>query len=897
MTSKLETFLFKHLIVKTDKKTKSTHTTIPTGVGIKPKIYGGKYHIPQDELEEFYTLYINSVFTCGIVSTLTEKQNEDEGKIYIDLDFRFALGDAKRHHNKEWIDELIYEYIIELQKLYKFNDGDAIEIYVMERDNGYEKDDLYKDGLHIIFNIEMPRKIQLKLRQQIMNNENIIELMKKLPLTNSLDDVFDKGLSTGATNSQLFGSQKPNCKPYNLTTKKIMTLDGTDNEFCEFEEDVTNKENFLTNFKALSVQTKGKSFELSNKAKTELLKLELPTAKSPSPSSIANLPLSAREAVEEIEEYKGYVNIIHVKDINYYPNWSKLVWAFHSMGDKFKPIALMMTKRSPLYQEEEYFNKIWDCAKSNGKATKEYIWGFAKRGDPDEYLKIRLKFNSKTKNIFKNACVSGTELLIANLFIELFGDNYKCVSSKIKIFHEFNDWVNGERFWKPIDGSYKIQNKLEDIINSFREYSVKRNWYLSTLDKKSDEYSLVLDECKSITKTITSLESSGKISGVSKFITNKVMDEDFEKGMNKVKDYLIPIKNNKMFNTSALEKTDRTIDDKFNYYCDVDFKKEISDEEMTEMDDYFKALFNNNDGTKQIMVTIFKSIFSGVTFRNIFFFTGDGSNGKSLLFKLLNRIFGKAMDIISNDVLIQKKGGSSSINTELAKLQTTLLGYITELKEIDELNTTNVKKISGGDPMDYRGLFNGNKTIIPTTNLCALTNKMPHFEVEPAIMKRMVVVPMNNVFEIDPNFETKMLGKIDLLFTYIMKQGKIITSIKDSDLTDEMKTAIKDYEEDNFKDYLGDFIKRHYKNVDWNEKEMTKNEKKNARTSCDEFLMHYKQYLKDNNYRHNYDTKNKFSRNMKKYHQKNTYQSHCKPYYTGFVRKYGEDEEDEEDEE
>lgn len=57
------------------------------------------------------------------------------------------------------------------------------------------------------------------------------------------------------------------------------------------------------------------------------------------------------------------------------------------------------------------------------------------------------------------------------------------------------------------------------------------------------------------------------------------------------------------------------------------------------------------------MVTIFKSIFSGITFRNIFFFTGDGSNGKSLLFKLLNNIFGKAMDVISNDVLIQKKGG------------------------------------------------------------------------------------------------------------------------------------------------------------------------------------------------------------------------------------------------
>lgn len=127
--------------------------------------------------------------------------------------------------------------------------------------------------------------------------------------------------------------------------------------------------------------------------------------------------------------------------------------------------------------------------------------------------------------------------------------------------------------------------------------------------------------------------------------------------------------------------------------------------------------------------------------------------------------------------LFKRRGGNSSINTELAKLQSTLLGYITELKESDELNTT------------------------------------------------------------------IMLGKLDLLFTYIMKQGKILTSIKDSDLTDEMKTAINNYKEDNFKDYLGDFIKRHYKKVEWNEKKILKDERKKSRTDCDAFLTHYKQYL------------------------------------------------------
>ena len=892
MTINLEDFLFTHLAKKTKKgedKISLTHTRIGSAVGDKPKIFGGSYSIPADKLDEFHKLYFANVIQCGIPQYLTEKQNENDGKIYIDLDFRYLLENSKRHHDFQWVNELVCSYVEKLKTFYKFEDGSKVDVYIMERDDGYidMKKNIYKDGLHIIIDVNMPRRLHLLLREQMINDEDVIELFNKLPLTNSLEDVFDKGLSTGTTNAQMFGSQKPNREPYKLTNKMKFILDGTDNEWCVTDEDVSNEDTFFQNFKALSVQTQGAKFELSGKSQTQLLKLDMPV----SPSSISELPNSGRVCVKEYEEY---VEIIDIRDINHYPTWSKLVWAFHSMGDEFKPVALKMTKRSHLYQEEEYFNKIWDCAKTNGKATKEYIWGSAKRGNCEKYIQIRLAFNPIVMELFIDACISGTDVKIANLFIDLYGDNYKCVSSKNKTFHEFNSWVNGENFWKCIDGSYKIQNKLEDINAKFQTYKNSRNYYLQTLDKNGEEYEKVKKQNGKMMKTIELLEGSNKISCVSKIINNKIMDEDFEKGMNKVKDNLIPIKNNKMFNTSTLKKTDRTIANKFNYYCEVDFKDDISEEEMNEMDDYFKALFNNNDDTKQIMVTIFKSIFSGVTFRNIFFFTGDGSNGKSLLFKLLGKIFGKAVDVISNDVMIEKKG-NSSINTELAKLQTTLLGYITELKERDELNTTMIKKISGGDPIDYRGLFNGNKTIEPTTNLCALTNKMPYFEVEPAIMKRMIVAPMNTVFDIDPTFETKMLGKLDLLFTYIMKQGKIITSIKDSDLTDEMKSAIKDYKEDNVKDYLNDFIKRHYKTVDWNEKEMTKIEKTESRTECDEFLTHYKQYLKENNYKPNYDSKNKFSRNMKKYHSIGTYQSNHKPYYTGFVRKYGEDEEDDDD--
>jgi hypothetical protein len=882
---KLSNFLYNHLVKKAKKgepKVNITHTRIPSAVGVKPKVFGGCYRIEGDDLEEFNKLYYNSVIIGGTHEHLTEKQDQNSGVVYIDLDFRYSLENSGRKHGKEWTEDLIWIYLGHIKQLYNFKDKDCVKIYLMERQDGYIDDDkqVYKDGLHIIIDINMPRKLQLELRNMVMLNEDTIELMSRLPLENTLEDVFDKGLSTGATNVQLFGSRKPNREPYKLVSELLVEYDGTDGEWSYKPKVYGDDELDFETFKALSVQTDRPvdKFVISKNGQKKLLQLIIPS----SPTSITTRINSGRSGDDLINEFNEYVDIIDLKAINKYPLWTKMVWALKSMGDEFKPVGLRLTKRSPLFQEEggeEYFDKIWDSF-NGGVLSKEFIMGYAKRSNEVEYLKIKSKYNSNISKILKQVYSSGAEMDFADLFLVLYGDNYKCVSSKNKVYYNFTD----ECIWEKSNGVHRVNLQTKVLLTHFEDRTSILNNHAHTLDDATDEYKQVLKEIEAVKRAIYTLKTSCKVSSICKFITDNIMDEDFESGMNRIIDGLIPVKNNLMFDTTTLLTTERTINNKFNYWCDVSFKDDITADELKDMDDYFKALFNNRDDTKQVMVNVIKSIFSGVTFRNIFFFTGDGSNGKSLLFKLLNKIFGKAMDVISNDVIIQKKGGSSSINTELAKLETTMLGYVTELKERDELNTTMIKKISGGDAIDYRGLFQGNKTIAPTSNLCVLTNKMPYFEVEPAIMNRMVVAPMNNVFPIDPTFETKMLGKLDLLFTYIMKQGKIITSLKKDDLTDEMLVAIEEYKEDNYKDYLGDFIKRNFDKCVYDEKAPI-NERKESRITVDEFLVEYKTFLKNNGYRNNTDTKSKFTRNMKKYHGILTWESNHIIHYIGIKRR------------
>ena len=70
---------------------------------------------------------------------------------------------------------------------------------------------------------------------------------------------------------------------------------------------------------------------------------------------------------------------------------------------------------------------------------------------------------------------------------------------------------------------------------------------------------------------------------------------------------------------------------------------------------YFMDLFCNKEDTMQCVLDILKSVMIGKPLRYVFFLTGSGCNGKSLLFKILTVIFKKTFDIISKDVILKKK--------------------------------------------------------------------------------------------------------------------------------------------------------------------------------------------------------------------------------------------------
>jgi hypothetical protein len=126
-------------------------------------------------------------------------------------------------------------------------------VYVFEKPNVNQLEDgsLTKDGIHIIIGLQIDFKTQMEIRKEMIIKSK--ELFENIPIINNLENVFDKGISSGASNWTLIGSRKPNNEAYELVMKYDVCQDPHDNEFQTERIDITNYMNENT-IQELSVQ-------------------------------------------------------------------------------------------------------------------------------------------------------------------------------------------------------------------------------------------------------------------------------------------------------------------------------------------------------------------------------------------------------------------------------------------------------------------------------------------------------------------------------------------------------------------------------------------------------------------------------------------------------------------
>jgi putative DNA primase/helicase len=160
------------------------------------------------------------------------------------------------------------------------------------------------------------------------------------------------------------------------------------------------------------------------------------------------------------------------------------------------------------------------------------------------------------------------------------------------------------------------------------------------------------------------------------------------------------------------------------------------------------------------------------TAHKLFLFQGDGSNGKSVLCKVIEKLVGE-----ENTSSISL----SSMNKDfsIAEIVDKLVNISTE-SEIASLNTEKVKAISSGDSIQINAKFAGVYSYKPFAKLIFCVNNLPYMpDKTSAMRRRLVIIPFEYSYvegepvgkyqkKMDKDMERKLIKELAGIFNFAL---------------------------------------------------------------------------------------------------------------------------------
>uniref|UniRef100_A0A6C0AR08 SF3 helicase domain-containing protein n=1 Tax=viral metagenome TaxID=1070528 RepID=A0A6C0AR08_9ZZZZ len=765
----LNEFLAKHSAKNEPKVNGSvniTHTRIPDK---DLNIYPGAYIIPNEDLPIFYNLYYESIFDKKRKEFLTEKQLEDDGPLVVDFDFRYNHDVTIRPHTREHVQDMICEYLEELKKYFIFTGDKAFSVYIFEKPNVNRLQDgsLTKDGIHMLVGIKVDHVMQVMIREAMIKK---LHEIWDLPLINTWESVLDEGISKGTTNWQLFGSRKPGNEAYELTQHYVITVDPIDNEFkmdeqkvCDF--DLKNK------LYKLSVQnTDNPQFEINPGIIDEYnsrlsSKQPLKSQKKASNKIKQNLIIEDDNECED----EDYISINDIKDqdclekaINlmlkrldtneyeiketheftqalperYYAPGSHLLnrqVAFalkHTDERLFLSWVQLRSKASDfdynsipeLYLQWKKFHK---SNQSNKSVTKRSILYWVRKENPEAYEKIK---ESTIDYYLEKALETGTEYDIALVLKQMFKDKYVCVSyDKKGIWYVFKN----HRWFQ--DKALSLRRKIsEECYELFGKKEEKYMAEMSEYEPGDERHEFLKKKTKIISDQIKPrLRKTNDKNNILREAAEIFYDSDFVKSMD-INKYLLCFNNgvidfiNKIFREGYPEDY-ITKCTRINYIPFEDLKSMETDV-ISVIHEIMDKLFPVKDLNRYMWDHLASCLIGTNKNQTFHVYHGSGSNGKSILAEIMSVILGEYKGTVPITLVTEKRGLIGGTSDEVLKLKGIRYAVMQEPSKGVKLNEGIMKELTGGDPIQARGLYSESEIFEPQFNLVVCTNNL--FDIE-----------------------------------------------------------------------------------------------------------------------------------------------------------------------
>lgn len=334
----------------------------------------------------------------------------------------------------------------------------------------------------------------------------------------------------------------------------------------------------------------------------------------------------------------------------------------------------------------------------------------------------------------------------SNIFTKLISNTFRVISDEcIYYFNENN------KLWE-IAKSKEFESFVYDFFNNTSKEIKKLLKITVDIDDQVE---------KKIKELCGTFDTDAYINKIIKRSTSKLTQCDFLSLLDSKEDYL-PIKNGKVINLRNLEIRDRKYDDFFSYESPVDYVKSTPNANK-----FFEQLQPKKDNRELLRKILGYNLTGNTQARKFFIFYGFGANGKSKIFKILEKILCKQYTQVDKSIFCKQKAKSSGgASPEIMDLMGRRLGCYSEGETADEIemNMGLIKQISGEDKIVGRPLYCSQISFYPYIKLNMLSNFTPRLQAEKAIKERLIYMFLDTTFVENPNPKKPNEVKIDKIF-------------------------------------------------------------------------------------------------------------------------------------
>jgi len=823
-------FLSKHAHQKNPHSTNPKPVTNTRIGDPKLSIHGGSYHIDDSEYETFLKLYADDVIVKKKKEYLTEIQLEKGGPILVDIDFRYDYDIDEKQHTYDEIVELIGCYLEEFKNIFQLDDSVQFPIFVFEKptvnriDDKLKNKQITKDGIHMIIGLQADNIIQLMLREKVM--EKAAEIWDKLPLKNSWEDVFDKGISTGKTPWQLYGSRKPGNDRYQLThvfqakwseedadflypEKPMSSFDVAANIYklsvrCKTHLSLFMKNSFIQDYEKYKVANRlgGPSDTSNQQTLTTIARnahLDIYNDDFLNPNNISRI-----RSKEELDKYvNNFLDSIQISDYNLretheyvmilppsyygsgsYDKWIRVGWVLRNTDNRLLITWIAFSAQSPTFHYttdipdlcERWRN--FDLRKHNGLSRRSLI-NWTKTDAYDAYERVRNKtidyFLEQTIRINTASSSKGDDRSgcgdtdIAKVLYEVYKHRFVCVSIK------GNDWYEYKNHrWHKVDSGTTLRRAISEQLRDL--YNQKSGGSMggiidSGVETKENLEDLNKRRSMRVLSIATRLSDSNGKDRIMKEAKELFYDDAFLNKMD-TNPYLLCFKNGVIdFKEKIFRKGHP--EDNISMCTNIDYvpiDPKIHQKTVDEINDFMNKLFPEKELCEYMWDHLASTLIGTSTNQTFNMYIGIGQNGKSVLVNLMEMVLGDYKGDVPLTLVTEKRGKVGGLTPEIVELKGIRYAVMQEPSKGDKINEGIMKALtSGKDRLQGRAPYMPQTiTFLPQFKLVVTCNVFMEIKSnDHGTWRRIRAVPFKSLFTKNPTSGDKEKPFQFLLDEYI----------------------------------------------------------------------------------------------------------------------------------